>query len=266
MTDEALERQRATWSAGDYPDIAQKIVAAADAVIEAVDPQPGQDLLDVATGSGNVAIRAAQRRASVTGLDLTPELFDAARAAAAEAGVEIEWVEGNAESLPFADASFDAVTSTFGTMFAPNHEQAAAELARVCRPGGTIAVTAWTPTGINGQMFMTLGRHMPPPPEGFQPPILWGVEDHMRTLLGDWVESIRFERRVVSIEDDSVEGWVNYLERVLGPVILTKAALEPTGGWDAARSDLVGLYEQFNTATDGTLKGDAEYLLTVAKR
>jgi ubiquinone/menaquinone biosynthesis C-methylase UbiE len=266
MSDEASQRQRAIWSAGDFADIARTIVAAAEAVVDATDPQPGQDLLDVATGTGNVAIPAAQRGARVTGLDVTPELFEAARARAEEAGVEIEWIEGTAEALPFEDASFDVVTSAFGSMFAPNHQQTAAELARVCRPGGTIAVTAWTPAGINGQMFGTLGRHMPPPPEGFQPPILWGVEDHMRELLGDWVESIRFERLAVAIEADSVEAWVEYLERVLGPVVLAKAALEPTGAWDAAHADLAALYEQFNTATDGTLRAEGEYLLTVAKR
>jgi ubiquinone/menaquinone biosynthesis C-methylase UbiE len=266
MTDEASQRQRAVWSAGDFPDVAKTIIEAAEVVVDAADPQPGQELLDVGTGTGSVAIPAAQRGARVTGLDVTPELFDAARARAAEAGVEVAWIEGTAESLPFADESFDAVTSSFGAMFAANHQQGAAELARVCRPGGTIAVTGWTPQGLNGQMFVVLGRHMPPPPEGFQPPILWGVEDHMRSLLHDWVEHIRFEHHTVPVQAESPDASVSYYERSLGPLVVAKQALEAQGTWDAARADLVALYEQFNTATDGTLRAEAEYLLTVAER
>jgi ubiquinone/menaquinone biosynthesis C-methylase UbiE len=266
MTDEARLRQRALWASGDFSDIARMVEDTGEVVVDAADPQPGQDVLDVATGTGNAAIPAAQRGARVTGLDITPELLEAGRARAREADLEIEWIEGMAEALPFADASFHAVTSAFGTMFAPNHRQTAAEMARVCRPGGTIAVIAWTPQGMQGQMFVTMARHMPPPPEGFEPPILWGVEDHMRSLLGDWVEHIRFEHHTTTFEADSPEAFVDYLERALGPIILAKRALEPSGGWDAARADLVKLYEQFNGATDGTLRAESEYLLTVARR
>jgi SAM-dependent methyltransferase len=264
---EARARQRATWAAGDFPDLAQTITDAADAIVQAADVASGQDVLDVATGTGNVAIPMAERGATVTGLDITPELFDAARARAQAAGVEIEWIEGDAEELPFADASFDRVTSSFGAMFAPDHAAAASELARVARPGGRIVFTAWTPEGLVGQMFAALAQHaLQPPPPGAQPPILWGTEDHVRELLGDRVADLRFERLTVPIEDDSVEEEVEYMTRTLGPLVLAKAALEPAGRWDAARADLVAVYEKFNTADDGSLRAQGEYLLTVATR
>jgi ubiquinone/menaquinone biosynthesis C-methylase UbiE len=235
---EARSRPRTQWAAGDLPDLAQAVVEVAEVLVDVAAIEPELDLLDVGTGTGNVAIPAAQRGARVTGLDITPELFESARARASEAGVEIEWIEGDAEELPFAEASFDRVLSSFGAMFAPDHAAAAAELARVCRPGGTIAFTAWTPQGVNGQMFRTIGKYMPRPPAGFQPPILWGNEDHVRELLGDRVADLRFERRTVPIEAESADAWTGYIERTLGPVVLTKAALEQEGKWEAARTDL----------------------------
>ena len=144
----------------------------------------GDDLvLDVACGNGNATIPAAKTGATTTGLDLTPELLEAGREAAAEAGVEIDWVEGDAQDMPFDDASFDVVTSVFGCMFAPDQRRAAAEIARVLRPGGRMVVCAWTPEGNMGKMFMTVAAHRPPPPEGFQPPVLWGNEEHVRELF-----------------------------------------------------------------------------------
>jgi ubiquinone/menaquinone biosynthesis C-methylase UbiE len=264
---EIKQRQRAMWSTGDYPDIARKIQIAADAVVEAVGVQDGERLLDVATGSGNAAVAAARRGARVTGLDLTPELLEAATARAAGDGVEIEFVQGDAEALPFEDGSFDRVTSVFGAMFAPDQRQAAAELLRVVRPGGTVAVAAWTPEGVNGQMFGTLAKYMPPPPEGFKPPILWGVEDAVRELFAGAAEVTCARLPATdSVRADSAEAWVDYTERVLGPTILAKRALEPSGAWDAARADLIALYERHNVATDGTYLAHPEYLLTVARK
>jgi SAM-dependent methyltransferase len=264
---EIKQRQRAMWSAGDYPDIAKTIQNVADAVVEAVGVQDGESLLDVATGSGNAAIAAARRGARVTGLDLTPELLEAAKARAASEGVEIAFLQGDAEALPFEDASFDRVTSVFGAMFAPDQERAAAELLRVCRPGGVVAVAAWTPEGMNGQLFATIGRHMPPPPEGFKPPILWGVEDAVRALFADAAE-VTCERRPAtdSARAESAEAWVAYTERVLGPTIMAKRALEPQGTWGQARADLLALYERANEAADGTFLAHPEYLLTVARK
>jgi SAM-dependent methyltransferase len=261
--DEFKQRQRAMWAAGDFPQIATTIQDASDVTIDRLDIEPGQDVLDVATGTGNAAIPAAQRGGRVVGLDQVPELLDAARTRAAEAGVEVEWVEGDAEALPFDSALFDRVSSVFGVMFAPRHQQTADELVRVTRAGGRIAVAAWTPTGLNGQMFVTLGAHLPPPPPELKPPILWGDEEHVRDLFSDSRLELSFERHVLAVAWDSVESWVDHCEQKLGPTVLAKAALEPQGKWDAARADLVALYERYNAATDGSLDAPAEYLLTV---
>ena len=265
--EEFLDRQRAVWAAGDYPDLARSIEPVSEEVVEAAGVAPGEDVLDVATGTGNAALRAAARGARVTGLDLTPKLLEVARRRGDEAGAEISWVEGDAGRLPFADASFDRVVSVFGAIFAPDHARTAAELLRVVRPGGTVAVAAWTPEGLNGQMFVTLSRHLPPSPEGDQPAILWGREDHVRGLFGGAAE-VRTERRRAqgSVAAGSADAWVGYLERVLGPTAQAKAALEPAGGWAAARADMVALYERENEARDGTMLAHPEYLLVVARR
>jgi SAM-dependent methyltransferase len=257
------EGQRRTWASGDFPSIATIIQPAADALIERIGVGAGQDLLDVATGSGNVAVEAARRGARVTGLDLVPELLEAARARAEQAGVDVEWRVGDAEELPFEDGSFDRVTSTFGTMFAPRHQRTADELIRVTRPGGVIGVAAWTPEGLNGEMFTVLGAHMPPPPPGIESPILWGDEGHVRELFSGDGREVSCERLAVNFDWESVDGWVSYCEQVLGPTIMAKSALEPDGRWDAARADLVALYDRYNQATDGTLRSPAEYLLTI---
>jgi SAM-dependent methyltransferase len=258
------EVQRTIWSAGDYPDIAHRIESAAERVVSAAGVGPGQDVLDVATGSGNVAIPCAQRGATVTGLDLTPELLDAARRRASQANVECDWVEGDAEDLPYPDDSFDRVLSTFGTMFAPRHERATAELVRVCRPGGTIAVAAWTPEGGNGQMFKTVAGHMPPPPPEVKPPTLWGTEQHMRELFEPYGAEVRFERDNVVFEADSAEAWLDYNERVLGPMVMARAALEPQGKWEALHDDLLELYHRLNLNGDGSFRAEGEYLITIA--
>ena len=205
--------QRAVWSAGDYPDIARLIESAAELLVEKAGVQAGQDVLDVATGSGNVALVAARRGAKVTGLDITPELLEAARRRATEAGVDVEWVEGDAEELPFQDASFDRVLSAFGTMFAPRHEVAADELLRVCRPGGLVAVAAWTPDGLNGRMFRTVSSHMPAPPPELKPPALWGDEDHMRGLMERPGVTLEFHLARVVFEFPSVAEWMAYTRR-----------------------------------------------------
>jgi SAM-dependent methyltransferase len=258
------EGQRNVWSTGSYPDIAQRIEEVAQVLVEEVGVRPGEEMLDVATGSGNVAIPAAALGAHVTGLDLTPKLLQAARERAAKAGVEVRWVEGDAEELPFADGSFERVTSCFGVIFAPRHDVAAAELARVARPGATLAVTGWTPEGLNGRMFKAIGAHMPPPPPELQSPLMWGQEDHVRSLFAATGAELAFERRTVTFADASPDAWVGYNERVLGPLIMAKAALEPEGRWDPLRADLLAFYEDANEAGDGSFRAAAEYLLTVA--
>lgn len=263
---ELTQRQRTMWAAGDYPDIARTIEPVAHELLDAAGVQAGETLLDVATGSGNAALEAARRGAQVTGLDLTPELLQVAQARAAGEGLEIAFVEGDAQALPFADDSFDRVTSVFGAMFAPDQARTAEELLRVCRPGGTIAVCAWAPDGLNGQMFGALGRYMPPPPEGFRPPILWGVEDVVRELFADAAD-VSCELRAArdSVSAPSVDAWIDYTEQVLGPTVMAKAALEPQGRWAAARADLAELYERHNEARDGSLLAHPTYLMTVAR-
>jgi SAM-dependent methyltransferase len=256
--------QKMMWSTGDYPDIARTIEEVAEVLVERVGACPGENLLDVATGSGNVAIAAALRGASVTGLDLTPQLLEVAARRAADAGVDVRFIEGDAEELPFEDDSFDRVTSCFGVMFAPRHDHAASELARVARPGARVAFAAWTPEGLNGKMFKTVGSYMPAPPPELKPPVMWGSEDYVASLFDGSGAELTFERRMVSFTHDSPESWLEYNERVLGPAILAKAALEPQGRWQDLRADLLQLYSDGNEASDG-FRASAEYLLTVAR-
>ncbi len=257
--------QRKMWTVGDYPDIARTLTGVAETILARADAGPGVSLLDVATGAGNVAIPAALAGARVTGLDLTPKLLEVARERAAEAGAQVSFIEGDAEELPFDSDSFDRVTSCFGVMFAPRQELAAGELVRVARPGAQIVFTAWTPEGLNGQMFKTVGSYMPKPPPEVKPPIMWGSEDHVRSLFAPTGVDLTFERHMVTFEHESAESWFEYNERVLGPTIMAKAALEPQGKWDALRAELVKLYTDGNEAQDGTFRARAEYLLTVAR-
>jgi ubiquinone/menaquinone biosynthesis C-methylase UbiE len=257
--------QRRMWAAGDYHEVSRTIQAAADVLVERVGAGPGVELLDVATGTGNVAVPAAEAGARVTGLDLTAELLHVARARAEQAGVDVHFVEGDAEELPFENDSFDRVSSCFGVMFAPRHEQAAAELVRVARPGATIGVTAWTPEGLNGRMFTTLGSYMPAPPAGLKPLVSWGTEEHVRDLFAGTGAELSFERRTVTFTHDSPESWMEYHESTLGPAIMAKAALESEGRYGELRAELIGLYSAANEAHDGSFRAEAEYLLTLAR-
>jgi SAM-dependent methyltransferase len=257
--------QRRVWSAGDYPDVARTIESVAHVVLEHVGAAPGEDLLDVATGSGNVAIPAALRGANVTGLDLTPELLEVAAARAQEAGAEVRWLQGDAEQLPFADDSFDRVTSCFGVIFAPRHHVAASELARVARPGGTVVVTGWTPDGLTGRFFSTAGSYMPAPPAGLQPPVLWGQEDHVGELFGATGAELTFVRHAVTFTHASPESWFDYQAQTLGPMIIARSALAPQGRWEDLRTEMIELYSEHNDAPDGSFSARSEYLLTLAR-
>jgi SAM-dependent methyltransferase len=259
------EGQRNVWSAGDYPDVARTIEEVAHVIVERVGVQPGEDLLDVATGTGNVAIPAAALGSNVTGLDLTPKLLDVARARAQETGVDVRWIEGDAEELPFPDGSFDRVTSCFGVIFAPRHRVAASELARVARPGATVAFTAWTPGGLMGRFFKASGAYMPPPPPELEPPFSWGEQEHVRSLFEGTGAELAFEHRTVAFTADSPEAWVEYQAGRLGPLVLARAVLEQEGTWQQLRADLVELYSEANESTDGSFRAPAEYLLSVAR-
>jgi SAM-dependent methyltransferase len=257
------DRQKAVWSAGDWPTIAPTIADASRVVVEKLGVGADHDYLDVATGSGTAAILGAQRGARTTGLDFVPKLVDAATERAAAEGVEATFVVGDAQDLPFEDDSFDRVSSVFGAMFAPDQVRAAAELVRVCRPGGMIAVAAWTPEGLNGQMFMTLGKHLPPPPEGFMPPVLWGTEARVNELFAG--HDVQTERVMLTTEYERFDDFVELFEGTLGPMVMARKVLEPEGKWETARSEVHAIYKGANQLELPAIRTCAEYLLTVVR-
>jgi SAM-dependent methyltransferase len=258
---------RATWAAGDYAAVARHIAdgPVRDA-IAAAHVQAGARVLDVATGSGNVALAAAEAGARVTGLDLVPELLDVAHARGQAAGAEIEWVQGDAEALPFADGSFDSVTSVFGVQFAPRHQAAADELVRVCRSGGTIGLVNWTPEGLIGQMFKILGRYLPAPPTFATAPPLWGDERHVAELFAHHQVTLSFANGSNPFIFDSVDAYQSFFEQHYGPTIKAQEKLASDGRWNDCRAELRELFERMNTATDGTCHVDGEYLVISVHR
>jgi SAM-dependent methyltransferase len=263
-TTNANDAARAVWASGDYDTCAELIWDVGPMIVRRLEVAAGDDVLDVACGTGNAAIRAAQAGARVVGLDVTPELFEAGRRHAAEAGVEIDWVQGNAQALPFADASFDVVISVFGAMFAPDHGGTAAELARVLRPGGRLGLCCWTPEGTIGAFFRLFARNLPPQPG--PPPTRWGSAEHVRGIFAGTGLEFAFEREHVVLRRDSVEDAVDLYETRFGPVITARRQLEPTGDWPGVRGDLATLFRLHNQSTDGTLACPAEYLVAVARR
>ena len=263
---EAKQGARAVWAAGDYGSIVYLISGVGEKAIDAAAIAEGDKVLDVACGTGNATIPAAKTGAEVTGLDLTPKLLEEAKAEASAAGVDIEWIEGDAEQLPFEGESFDAVISVFGSMFAPDHRAAASEIARVTKPGGRIAVCSWTPDGGTGRFFATSARHMPAPPEGFQPPPLWGTEEHVRGLFEGTGVELEFEQAAVEFQFDSPEDATEFYETRFGPVVTAKALLEPEGKWEALREDIVGLWETLNTSEEGDLRFPGEYLIAKGRK
>jgi SAM-dependent methyltransferase len=258
------ERARTTWAAGNFDEISKLILEVGKTVVERAGIEPGMTVLDVACGTGNATIPAALAGGRCTGLDLTPELFDAARMHAAEAGVEIEWVQGDAEDLPFDDGSFERVLSTFGVMFAPRHEVAAAELARVIAPGGMAVLACWGPYGLNGEMFPMIGKRMPAPPSYARPPIGWGDEEHVRSLLEPHGLDVTTERQAVDFRGDNVESIVARMENYFGPWKMAQVALGDD--WADLRAELSDLYERYARQDDGGVAASAEYLLTIAKK
>jgi ubiquinone/menaquinone biosynthesis C-methylase UbiE len=243
------------WGTGDYKAVADKIADAGQVVVDRAGIEPGMEVLDVACGTGNATIPAARVGARVTGLDFSPGLLAIAREVGADAMVEVDWLEGDAQELPFEDASFDRVISVFGHMFAPDHARTAAELRRVCRPAGRIAVACWTPAGKIGGMFKAIGSISPPPPEGFQSPLLWGTEEHVRKLLGGGVE---FERHEVEWRDSSPESYAEFMENSFGPLITAREQLG-----DVVHQTYLDWLGTANEADDGTLLFHGEYLLSV---
>lgn len=219
--------QRAIWRLGDYPAVARDVVGGlGPALVRACEIREGQRVLDVAAGAGNAAIPAAEAGAEVIALDLTPELFEAGRAEARRRGVDVEWLEGDAQDLPFEDDRFDVVMSCIGAMFAPDHVVTARELARVCRPGGTVGLITWPPDGSVAGFFKTFSVYAPPPPEDFRPPTLWGSEDYVRNLFGDHLEGWQAARKRLVVEHFATpQEWCDYYKANFGPTIATYAAI-----------------------------------------
>jgi len=264
---EAKAAARAMWALGDYHRFATQLVwEVGPVVVEAAGIGPGTRVLDVAAGTGNVAVRAAEAGAEVVASDLTPENLAAGRAAAAARGIELEWVEADAEALPFADGAFDVVTSAFGVMFAPDHRAAARELLRVCRPGGTIALASFAPDGLAGDFFATLGRHAPPP-QG-EPPLLWGTEEHLRELLGGASAALRCEHRcyVESVPGGPAD-YAAFFTETFGPLIGLRAILAGDPDRLAALDrDLLAFARRANTGPpQGPVAYPYDYLLAVAR-
>jgi SAM-dependent methyltransferase len=244
------------WGAGDYTAVAARITDAGEVCVDRAGVESGMQVLDVGCGTGNASIPAARLGAQVTGLDFQPDLLAIAREQAADAGVDVDWVEGDAQDLPFADASFDRVLSAFGHMFAPDHERTAAEMKRVTGDGGAISICCWTPEGSIGRMFRTIAQLVPPPP-GASSPLLWGTEDHVRALLGDG----DFERREVEWSDSSVESYTNFMLESFGPLLNAQEVLGERSG--ELRDALTRSFEGENLESDGTLRYRGEYLSAV---
>lgn len=262
---EALkERQRRTWASGDYARIAWLTVPLADVLCDAVDLRPGSTVLDVATGTGHVALAAARRFCHVTGIDYVPALLERARRRAGAEDLEIDFREADAENLPFPDASYDYVLSAIGVMFTADHQRAADELLRVCKPQGRVATASWTPTGFVGGMLKIVSRYAPPPP-GALPPTRWGTEETMLDLLDEGCRELTFTNTAVTQRFLSPEHYADFFLEHYGP---TLKAAERLGEDErrAFRDDLVTLAEQSNRATDGTLVNDWEFMITVAVR
>jgi SAM-dependent methyltransferase len=237
-------RQQATWASGDFSVVAARVVFQAEHLCETADLQAGWRVLDVATGSGNAALAAARRGCDVVGIDYVPALLERGRIRADAEHLSAEFVEGDAEDLPFPTASFDAVTSIYGVMFAPNHERAAAELARVCRSGGRIALACWTPDGFIGETFRLFSRYLPPTP-GMQPPVRWGDEAWQRALFGDSAATLTSYRRTAIFRFRSAEENVSFFRTHYGPTLRAFEALAPQQR-DALHSDMVALARRFD--------------------
>lgn len=256
--------QQKVWSEGDFGRIGSTSVIAAEQLCEAANVRVGERVLDVACGHGNVALAAARRTwEPVVGLDYVPELLERGRERAAAERFEIEFVEGDAQEMPFEDESFDAVLSTFGVMFAPDHQRAADELLRVCRRGGRIGLANWMPEGFVGEMFKTVSGHAPPP-AGVAPPPLWGTEEHLRKLFGDRISELRAERRTFNQRFRSADHWLDFFRAWFGPIKMAFQRVGPQGE-EALAADLRSLLERYNV-DETTLVLPSVYLEVVATK
>ncbi len=257
-------RQQQTWAAGDFAAVGATLQIVSELLCEAVDLRAGTRVLDVATGSGNTALAAARRFGDVVGIDYVSALLERGRARAIAEGLPVDFQEGDAEALPFADASFDAVLSSFGVMFAPDQERSARELLRVCRPGGRIGLANWTPDSFIGEIFRINARYVPPPP-GLQPPVLWGTQERLKDLFGDDVASLTVARRSFVFRYRSPEHWLEFFRAYYGPTVKAFEALD-AAGQAALSHDVLDVLGRFNRSGDATLVLPSDYLEVVAVR
>jgi SAM-dependent methyltransferase len=259
------DRQQVAWSSGDYAVVGTTLQIVGEQLCEALDLRAGQRVLDVAAGNGNVSLAAARRWCEVTSTDYVPGLLERGRSRATADGLKIEFKGADAEALPFADDSFDAVVSTFGVMFTPNQEIAAAELLRVCKSGGKIGLANWTPEGFVGQLFKTIGKYLPPP-AGVKSPAAWGTRGRLAELFGPAAISIQAESRNFNLRYRSAEHFVDVFKTYYGPMLKAFAALDQAGQ-NGLREDLYALIARMNRANDGTMVVQSEYLeVVVTKR
>ena len=260
--EELKERMSTAWGAGSFEKLAERGGDAQDELVERLAPQPGDRWLDVATGTGAVAIRAARAGADVTGVDFAVPLLETAQRLAAEEGLAIRYETGDAEALPVPDASFDVVSSSFGAMFAPDHRRTAAELARVCRNGGRLGLLTWLPEGAIGRYFRLLAEYQPPMPQGAGSPLDWGREEHVRELLGDAFE-LEFATGVSTrVEESAEELWQMFVES-FGPLKVLVASLEPPRR-EQLHDDVVAYFESYRET--GGIIWSREYLITLGRR
>jgi ubiquinone/menaquinone biosynthesis C-methylase UbiE len=257
-------RQQGAWSSGDYATVGTTLQIVGETLCEALDLRAGQKVLDVAAGNGNVTLAAARRWCEVVSTDYVPALLERGRERAAAERLAIEFREADAEALPFADASFDAVVSTFGVMFTADQDKAAAELVRVCKPGGKIGLANWTPDGFIGQLFKTIGKYMPPP-AGVKSPALWGTGARITEFFGAQAASIQLEQRDFVFRYRSAQHWLDVFKTYYGPLLKTFGALDPEAR-TALTDDLFALIKRFNRSGDKTMVVPSEYLEVVVTR
>ena len=265
---ELKARHRAMWALGDYTDMVETfLLPLGPRLVEACGIGPGDAVLDVAAGTGNSSIPAAQAGAQVIASDLTPELLRAGRARAESEGLTLEWVEADAEQLPFEEESFDVVISSIGAMFAPHHQRVADELVRVCRPGGKVGLLSWTPEGLVGAMFRMLGAFAPPPPPGAQPPPLWGSEQHIAELFGERVDFGLVRRDVLEVTAfERPPDFREHFETHYGPTIVAQTNARTAGREAEFDSALDQFYVDWNLGSDEQARFEMEYLLAVGTR
>lgn len=265
---ELKTRHRAMWASGDYHLMVETfLLPIGPRLVEGCGIGSGMRVLDVAAGTGNASIPAAQRGARVTASDLTPELLEAGGSRPEAQGLDIEWVPADAEHLPFDDASFDVVMSAIGVMFAPHHQAAADELVRVCRPGGTIGLLSWTPEGMLGALFGTMKAFAPPPPPGASPPPLWGSEGHLRELFSDRARFHTLEREVLEITAFERPGdYGEHFKGYYGPTIAARANAVKNGREDEFDAALDAFCDDWSRGTSSPARFEKEYLLAVASR